>query len=297
MRRHSGICQVKVRRNHIFEDSYAKIMKQAPSDLKDQLMIKFDGEGGLNYGGLSRLRRRGDHTLQIGPAFGVNSEHLNYFEFIGRCFGLAIFHRCIVDAYFSASVYKTISRKKVILSDLESVDAELHRSLTWMLENDIACIIDKAFITTEERFGKLHTIELKAGDVVEYRSSKRVKDQFEAFMSSFSELIPLDSSTVFDERELELLIGGTSKIDMDDWCQYTKYRGYGWFWKCTSLVNGFKDLQGAAGSAHFSIEESGELPKSHICFHRIDLPPYKDYASLEQELMLAVENTVGLDPV
>lgn len=27
--------------------------------------------------------------------------------------------------------------------------------------------------------------------------------------------------------------------------------------------------------------------------HQIDLPPYKDYASLEQKLTLAVEETVG----
>jgi hypothetical protein len=50
--------------------------------------------------------------------------------------------------------------------------------------------------------------------VVDYRISKRVKEQFEAFMSGFSELIPQDLVTVFDERELELLIGGMSEIDV-----------------------------------------------------------------------------------
>lgn len=141
-----------------------------------------------------------------------------------------------------------ILKKKVTLSDLESVDAELHRGLTWMLyvslhsshfiicakllvrENDITGVIDETFTTTEERFGELVTIELKPGGadvdvtednkkdyvdhIVEYRISKRVKDQFEAFMSGFSELIPHDLITVFDERELELLIGGMSEIDV-----------------------------------------------------------------------------------
>lgn len=97
-------------------------------------------------------------------------------------------------------------------------------------ENDITDIIDETFTTTEERFGELVTIELKAGGadvpvteenkkdyvdaVVEYRISKRIKDQFEAFMSGFSELIPQELITVFDERELELLIGGMSEIDV-----------------------------------------------------------------------------------
>lgn len=50
--------------------------------------------------------------------------------------------------------------------------------------------------------------------VIDYRISRRVKEQFEAFMSGFSELIPQDLINVFDERELELLIGGMSDIDV-----------------------------------------------------------------------------------
>ncbi|TFK72516.1 ubiquitin-protein ligase [Pluteus cervinus] len=358
MRAQPGNCQIKIRRNHIFEDSYAEIMRQTPNDLKKRLMIKFDGEDGLDYGGLSRefffllshemfnpfyclfeYSAHDNYTLQINPASGVNPEHLNYFKFIGRCLGLGIFHRRFLDAYFIVSFYKMILKKKVTLADLESVDAELYRGMTWMLENDITDVIDDTFTTTEERFGEMVTIELKPGGadvpvneetkkdyvdlIVEYRISKRVKDQFEAFMSGFSELIPQDLITVFDERELELLIGGMSEIDVDDWTKFTDYRGYEvtdeviqWFWKCVRSwpperksrllqfatgtsripVNGFKDLQGSDGPRRFTIEKSGDpsqLPKSHTCFNRIDLPPYKDYASLEHKLTLAVEETVG----
>ncbi len=97
-------------------------------------------------------------------------------------------------------------------------------------DNDITDIIDETFTTTEERFGEMVTVELRPGGadvavtddnkkeyvdaVVEYRISKLVKEQFEAFMSGFSELIPQDLITVFDERELELLIGGMSEIDV-----------------------------------------------------------------------------------
>ncbi|KAF8582063.1 HECT-domain-containing protein [Ramaria rubella] len=358
MRAQPGNCQIKIRRNHIFEDSYAEIMRQTPNDLKKRLMIKFDGEDGLDYGGLSRefffllshemfnpfyclfeYSAHDNYTLQINPASGVNPEHLNYFKFIGRCLGLGIFHRRFLDAYFIVSFYKMILKKKVTLADLESVDAELHRGMTWMIENDITDIIDETFTTTEDRFGELVTIDLKPGGadipvteenkkeyvdlVVEYRISRRVREQFEAFMSGFSELIPQELINVFDERELELLIGGMSEIDVDDWTKFTDYRGYEmndeviqWFWKCirswpperksrllqfatgTSRipVNGFKDLQGSDGPRRFTIEKSGDpsqLPKSHTCFNRIDLPPYKDYSTLEQKLTLAVEETVG----
>ncbi|KAN0115932.1 hypothetical protein V8E52_006472 [Russula decolorans] len=358
MRAQPGNCQIKVRRNHIFEDSYAEIMRQTPNDLKKRLMIKFEGEDGLDYGGLARefffllshemfnpfyclfeYSAHDNYTLQINPASGVNPEHLNYFKFIGRVLGLGIFHRRFLDAYFIVSFHKMILKKKVTLADLESVDAELHRGLTWMLENDITDVIYETFTTMEERFGEMVTIDLKPGGadvpvteenkkeyvdfVVEYRISKRVKDQFDAFMSGFSELIPQDLINVFDERELELLIGGMSEIDVDDWTKFTDYRGYEvnddviqWFWKCVRSwpaerksrllqfatgtsripVNGFKDLQGSDGPRRFTIEKAGDpnqLPKSHTCFNRIDLPPYKDYASLEHKLTLAVEETVG----
>lgn len=97
-------------------------------------------------------------------------------------------------------------------------------------QNDITDVIDETFTTTEDRFGEMVTVELKPGGedvpvteenkkeyvehVVEYRIAKRVKEQFDAFMSGFSELIPQDLITVFDERELELLIGGMSEIDV-----------------------------------------------------------------------------------
>lgn len=97
-------------------------------------------------------------------------------------------------------------------------------------DNDITDVLDETFTVSEERFGELVTIELKPGGedvpvteankkeyvdtVVAYRISTRVKDQFNSFMEGLLELIPRELINVFDERELELLIGGMSEIDM-----------------------------------------------------------------------------------
>lgn len=54
LRSNTGQCHVKVSRENIFEGSYTEIMRQSPNDLKKRLMIKFEGEDGLDYGGLSR---------------------------------------------------------------------------------------------------------------------------------------------------------------------------------------------------------------------------------------------------
>lgn len=74
-----------------------------------------------------------NYTLQINPHSGINPEHLAYFKFIGRVVGLAIFHRRFLDAFFIGAFYKMILRKKVVLADMEGVDADFHRNLTWML--------------------------------------------------------------------------------------------------------------------------------------------------------------------
>lgn len=46
--------------------------------------------------------------------------------------------------------------------------------------------------------------------ITEWRIVRRVEEQFKSFMSGFNELIPQELINVFDERELELLIGGMS---------------------------------------------------------------------------------------
>lgn len=331
MRILSGQCHIKVRRAHIFEDSFAEISRQSATDLKKRLMIKFDGEDGLDYGGLSRefffllshemfnpfyclfeYSAHDNYTLQINPHSGINPEHLNYFKFIGRVVGLAIFHRRFLDAFFIGALYKMVLNKPVNLADMEGVDADFHRSLQWMLDNDITDVLEQTFSTDDERFGVTTVEDLIPNGrnidvtnenkkeyvdlMVKWRIEKRIAEQFQAFKEGFHELIPQDLINVFDERELELLIGGIAEIDVDDWKKHTDYRGYTesdeviqFFWQTirswdgeqksrllqfatgTSRipVNGFKDLQGSDGPRRFTIEKAGEinnLPKAHTWY-------------------------------
>jgi len=88
---------------------------------------------------------------------------------------------------------------------------------------------------------------------VNWRIGKRVQEQFNAFMSGFSEFVPQELVSVFDERELELLIGGIADIDCDDWKKNTDYRGYTendeviqWFWKVCLLKPSRLTITGCA---------------------------------------------------
>jgi len=154
-------------------------------------------------------------------------------------------------------------------------------------ENDITDIIDQTFSVDEEEFGQVITHDLCENGrnipvteenkkryvelVTQFRIEKRVAKQLEAFKTGLFEIIPQQLLSIFDERELELLIGGIADIDVDDWRRNTVYRNYNesdqivqWFWQyvrsldaekksrllqfCTGTsrvpVNGFKDLHG-----------------------------------------------------
>ena len=115
--------------------------------------------------------------------------------------------------------------------------------------------------------------------VTEWRIQKRVEEQFNAFVTGFNELIPPDLVNVFDERELELLIGGIADIDVEDWKKHTDYRGYTEqdeviknFWTvCQSWLSCLL----CTPNLH-SVSEVGTQSKSHGCCnsqlaHRVSL--------------------------
>lgn len=132
----------------------------------------------------------------------------------------------------------------------------------------------------------------------------------------------------FDERELELVIGGISSIDVNDWRNHTRLKHctvttdqVKWFWQAVESyssemrarllqfvtgssrvpLQGFRALQGSTGAVgprlftiHLIVDEPTQnLPKAHTCFNRIDLPPYDNYQLLYDKLTQAVEETCG----
>ncbi|XP_029044863.1 E3 ubiquitin-protein ligase SMURF1 [Osmia bicornis bicornis] len=359
----SGHCRLEVSRNEIFEESYRLIMKMRPKDMRKRLMVKFRGEEGLDYGGVARewlyllshemlnpqyglfqYSRDDNYTLQINPDSGINPEHLSYFHFAGRIIGIAVFHGHHIDGGFTTPFYKMLLNKAITLTDIEGVDPELHRSLTWMLENSIDGVLDATFSVEHSSFGMLKNHELKPGgkDIpvteenkkeyvrlyVNYRFMRGIEQQFLALQKGFHELIPPQLLRPFDERELELVIGGLGTIDINDWKMHTRLKHctpdtpvVKWFWQIVESygeemrarllqfvtgssrvpLQGFKALQGSTGAAgprlftiHAVDAPSENLPKAHTCFNRIDIPEsYPSYQKMLDKLTQAVEETCG----
>ncbi|XP_076984103.1 E3 ubiquitin-protein ligase NEDD4 isoform X2 [Tamandua tetradactyla] len=255
--------EMKLRRTTVLEDSYRRIMAVKRADfLKARLWIEFDGEKGLDYGGVARewffliskemfnpyyglfeYSATDNYTLQINPNSGLcNEDHLSYFKFIGRVAGMAVYHGKLLDGFFIRPFYKMMLQKPITLHDMESVDSEYYNSLRWILEND-PTELDLRFIIDEELFGQTHQHELKNGGseivvtnknkkeyiylVIQWRFVNRVQKQMAAFKEGFFELIPQDLIKIFDENELELLMCGLGDVDVNDWREHTKYKnGY-----------------------------------------------------------------------
>lgn len=159
--------------------------------------------------------------------------------------------------------------------------------------------------------------------MTEWRMTRGQEKQTKSFLEGFNEVVPLEWLQYFDERELELMLCGMQEIDINDWQRSTIYRHYTrnskqivWFWQfvremdnekrarllqfvtgtCRVPVGGFAELMGSNGPQRFCIEKVGKdtwLPRSHTCFNRLDLPPYKTYEQLVEKLTFAIEETEG----
>ncbi|KAK1803540.1 hypothetical protein P4O66_020956, partial [Electrophorus voltai] len=281
-----------------------------------------------------------NYCLQINPASYINPDHLKYFRFIGRFIAMALFHGKFIDTGFSLPFYKRILNKPWALKDLESIDPEFYNSLIWIKENNIEeCGLEMFFSVDKEILGEITTHDLKPDGgniqvteenkeeyirlVAEWRFSRGVEEQTQAFFEGFNEVLPQQYLQYFDAKELEVLLCGMQEIDLVDWQRHTIYRHYTrsskqiiWFWQlvremdnekrmrllqfvtgtCRLPVGGFTDLMGSNGPQKFCIEKTGKenwLPRSHTCFNRLDLPPYKSYEQLKEKLLFAIEETEG----
>ncbi|GJU64894.1 E3 ubiquitin protein ligase UPL1-like protein [Tanacetum coccineum] len=198
-------------------------------DLKGRLNVHFQGEEGIDAGGLTRewyqllsrvifdkgalLFTTGGNnaTFQPNPNSVCQTEHLSYFKFVGHV---------------------------VTYHDIEAVDPDYYKNLKWLLENDVSDILDLTFSmdADEEKQilyekSEVTDHELKPGGrntrlteetkheyvdlVAEHILTNATRPQINSFLEGFNELIPRDLISIFNDKELELLISGLPEIDCE----------------------------------------------------------------------------------
>lgn len=271
----SGHQKLRVRRDHLLEDAYGNFRMLKPSDFWQIFRFEFIGEPAVDAGGVARewfsevgravfnidfgLFTYGDVDnlcYQINAHSGLaNENHLEYFRFVGRLLGKALFDQQLIAAHLNLPMYKHILGWPIMMRDLEFVNRTLCRSLTQVMNVDDAEELMLDFTTTDECFGKITVIPLKKGGedvdvtndnkheyvklMLKHHMFDRVKTQLSQLLQGFYEVIPPALVSVFDFQELELLINGLPQIDVIDWEQSTTYQGefhadhpvVKWFWE------------------------------------------------------------------
>ncbi|NXU24017.1 SMUF1 ligase, partial [Thalassarche chlororhynchos] len=79
---------------------------------------------------------------------------------------------------------------------------------------------------------------------VNWRFMRGIEAQFLALQKGFNELIPQHLLKPFDQKELELIIGGLDKIDLNDWKSNTRLKHcmadsniVKWFWQAVETFD------------------------------------------------------------
>ncbi|XP_015256083.1 ubiquitin-protein ligase E3A [Cyprinodon tularosa] len=255
--------RLKVRRDHIIDDALVRlemIAMENPADLKKQLYVEFEGEQGVDEGGVSKEFFQLVVEEIFNPDIGMFTydEHTRLFWFnsssfenegqytlIGIVLGLAIYNNCILDVHFPMVVYRKLMGKKGTFRDLADANPVLQQSLKELLEYEGSVEEDMMItfqISQTDPFGNRLTYDLREnGDRIpvtnanrkdfvalysEYILNKSVEKQFKAFRRGFH-MVTNESPLkyLFRPEEIELLICGSRNLDFQALEETTEYDG------------------------------------------------------------------------
>ena len=240
-RRSRGSIRLSIRRTYIFEDSFHQLNIRAGDELRGKLSIAFQGEEGIDAGGVTRewyqiLAREifkpgyalftpsaDGMAFQPNPTSHIVRDHLNYFRFCGRIIGKAIADGQLLDAHFTRSFYKHILGVAVSTKDMESIDLQYYKSLCELLKHPVEVLcLDLTFSALQEEFGVYKTVDFIPNGrniavtddskeeyvrlATQHRMTDGIKKQTEAFLQGFYELVPKELVSIFNSRSLSCLL-------------------------------------------------------------------------------------------
>jgi E3 ubiquitin ligase SMURF1/2 len=256
-----GHLLLKIRREAVLAESMHLLMLVPASDLRQRLRIEFIDEPGLDAGGLLRewvlllceqlfdesygLFRR-THADQSGYWINPNSrelhrDHLQCFQFVGRLLAKCLLEGQLMTVHLALPLLKHLLGVPISFSDLEFLDAEVHRHALWLRDNEGAEALaldftaqwqasDGAIVTEELTPGgkDVSVTDANKGEyltlLLKHKMFGGVREQLEALIQGLYDVLPRTLLAVFDYQELELLLCGVPSIDVADWELHTDVR-------------------------------------------------------------------------
>jgi ubiquitin-protein ligase E3 A len=256
--------KLKIRRDFLIDDALAELEMVAitnPKDLKKQIFIEFDGEQGIDEGGVSKEFFQLICEEIFNQDFGMfltnedtqtcwfNSfsfENDAQFTLIGIVLGLAIYNSIILPLNFPMAVYKKLLNVRVTWHDLKDWNPLVYNSLKAMLEymeSDFEDVFSQTFeIGYENIFGAplKHSLKKNGDQIVvnhhnkhefvelyaDFLLTKSIEKQFRAFKKGF-QMVTDESplKLLFRPEEIELIVCGSNNFDFDELEKSTEYEG------------------------------------------------------------------------
>jgi E3 ubiquitin-protein ligase HUWE1 len=252
--------------------------------------------------------------------------------FVGKLVGKAIYDLHLCDLHFSRVIFKLIVGKPITFEDLEQIEPSLYLSMNQIMQLEDASVLDVSFVAEDNDFGSNNTYELiENGENIivdeknkhkfvelysKYKLIDSVRPQLEKFLDGLHEIIPKEYLTIFNEKEIELLLCGSPELNLEDWKKHTKLEGFDKssmfivdeFWKMVENMDSIqrsKLLQFVTGTAscpHEGFEgiypnftlcrlrvNKDHLPVAHTCLNRLDLPDYDSQEVIVEKFTKAIE--------
>ncbi|KAH9920431.1 uncharacterized protein B0H18DRAFT_1191801 [Fomitopsis serialis] len=352
--------RVTVRRGSVAQDGFDRL---GDADLHAPVAITFvdqfgNEEAGIDGGGVFKefltslckevfdsdrglwLANKKNELYPNPHSYATEAHSLNWYRFIGRILGKALYDGILVDVAFAGFFLAKWLGKQSFLDDLASLDPDLYQGLIFLKHytgdpEDLSL----NFTVAEEEFGVARTVDLIPDGsniaitrenrlqyiylVSHYRLTKQIKKQSEAFFEGLSEMIKPRWLRMFNQQELQILLGGVnSPIDLDDLRQNTNYGGLyddhestiQLFWRIVNSFDqeqrrkllrfatscsrppllGFKELV-----PNFAIRDAGSdenrLPTASTCVNLLKLPRYQNEKVLREKLLQAINSNAGFD--
>ncbi len=256
------VLPLKIRRSQLVGDSFRAISHHR-EELKKSLRITFEGEDGVDAGGLRKewflLLCRQLFDPQFGQFLAPDSDSsLTYFNpsciddpddyyLVGAVLGLAIYNAVTLDVPLPQVVYKKLRDETVGLKDLEAWQPELAKGFRALLEfepkEDVEDVFCRSFVAEFESWGELQAVELVPGGaevavtgenreeyvklMVDFLLNTNVAAQFEPFAEGFLDVVGGNALSLIRGEELELLVRGSPEpLEIEILKQSTVYEGF-----------------------------------------------------------------------
>ncbi len=169
---------LRIRRMHIVSDALQQLAACRAEELKRPLKVHFEGEEGIDEGGVQKeffqiiVRELFDvnfgmfETREDSDLFTFNPHSYEsdaQFQLIGTVLGLALYNGVILDVRFPRYVYRKLMGISPNLDDLAEVQPDVAQGLRALLEfeGDVEDTFLQTFTVSYEYFGDIKTVELK----------------------------------------------------------------------------------------------------------------------------------------